>query len=76
MRSHAPVVRALLTTTAHAWSIAARVPGTEEDARRPAQRTDDRGRTRLPSGPTVLSFRKADPGSADEAPRKQRADAA
>ena len=76
MRTHAPVVRALLATTAIAWSIDAREPGANRDARLPAHWTDDRIRARLPSGPAVLPLRSAGPGPADDAPRAPRADAA
>ncbi|HLS57322.1 MAG TPA: hypothetical protein VK052_14695 [Zeimonas sp.] len=76
MRTHAPVVRALLATTAIAWSIDAREPDANHDARLPAQWTDDRGRARLRSGPEVLPLRSVGPGPADGAPRAPRADAA
>jgi len=76
MRTRAPVVRALLATTAIAWSIDAREPDADHDARMSARWTDDRGRARPPSGPTVLPLRKAGAGPSDDAPRTPRAGAA
>jgi hypothetical protein len=69
MPAHALVVRALLTTTARAWSIDARVPAAEHDVRLLAPSSGDRGRARHPAGPTLSAFGRADPRHADEAPR-------
>lgn len=65
MPSHRPIVRALLMTTATAWSIETRC--TEEaDEHAPAQWSGSAGACRQP-GPVVLPFRNI-PGTADSAP--------
>jgi len=57
MRNHRPVVRALLMTTAVAWSIGARLPGSEADPQAPAEWSGSADEARRQAGPVVLPFR-------------------
>lgn len=70
MPSHRPIVRALLMTTATAWSIEARRTG-EADEHAPGQWSDSAGMRRQP-GPVVMPFR-AIPGAGAAPATEQRA---
>ena len=73
MRHHRPVVRALLMTTAVAWSIGVRLPETDADPQSPAEWSSTADDARRQPGPVVLPFRRnapALPGDAGREPER------
>ncbi len=76
MRNHRPVVRALLMTTAVAWSIGVRLPETDADPQAPAEWSSSADDARRQPGPVVLPFRRNAPTLPGDAGREPERGAA